>query len=169
MSLSTAESEYVALSACAKLGIWYKGLISDMGLELSITHPIVILSDSRSAIAIASSPVGQVSKHSKHIEQRIHWFKELVVNDKLSIRFIAGEHNIADIFTKNLPYSKFIKFRDSLLQGDHRDLTDIPSQCLSAFITRPAPNGYASSYSCSCCDSSHTFLTKSFYQMMEEL
>ena len=168
VSLSTAESEYVALSACAKLGIWYKGLISDMGVELSITHPIVILSDSRSAIAIATSPVGQVSKHSKHIEQRIHWFKELVVNGKLSVRFIAGEHNIADIFTKNLPAPKFIKFRTSLLEGDQRDLNDIPSQCLSAFLNRPAPLGYGASYSCSCCDSSNTFIT-TFMRMMDEL
>ncbi len=30
VSLSTAESEYVALSACAHFGKWFKGLMSDM-------------------------------------------------------------------------------------------------------------------------------------------
>ena len=159
VSLSTAESEYVALSACAKLGLWYKGLVSDMGLEMSITHPIVILSDSRSAIAIASSPVGQVSKHSKHIEQRIHWFKELVMNGKLSIRFIEGVNNIADIFTKNLAAAKFVKFRDSLLRGDFRSLESVSAVCISAFLTRSAPYGFGAPYTCSCCDSTHSFIT----------
>ena len=159
VSLSTAESEYVALSACAKLGIWYQGLIQDMGIELSITHPIVILSDSQSALNIAQHPVGTVSKYSKHIDQRLHWFRELVQDEKLSVRFVKGEENIADIFTKNLPHRKFTQFRDSLLYGDFRDLRTVPSSCISHFLTRDAPLGYSMHFNCSCCDSTSTYLT----------
>ena len=43
VSLSTAESEYMAISACAQFAKWYKGLVADMGLEMAIYEPIVIL------------------------------------------------------------------------------------------------------------------------------
>ena len=159
VSLSTAESEYVALSACAKLGLWYKGLVISMGVEIAHTYPIVILSDSQSALAIASSPVGAVSKYTKHIAQRLHWFREHIRNGTLNVRFIEGENNIADIFTKNLPKPKFIQFRDKLLKGDFRDLSTIASTCITVFLNRTPPLGYACDIQCSCCDPFYSFVT----------
>ena len=122
VSLSTAESEYVALSECAQFGKWYKGLVTDMGLELAHFRPIVILSDSASAITIAESPVHVINKYSKHIERRVHWFREQVRNDTLRIQFVPGTNNIADLFTKCLGAVVFRKYRDSLLNGDFRVL-----------------------------------------------
>lgn len=168
VSLSTAEAEYVALSACAKLGLWYRGLVGDMGLDVSLALPIVILSDSQSALNIASSPVGSVSKYSKHIDQRVHWFKELIQNGKLNVRFIPGDDNIADIFTKNLPSSKFIKFRDSLLHGDFRNLANTPSECIVKYLSRDYPFGLGTRIPCSCCDSAFSFITTTMKEYLHK-
>ena len=39
VSLRTCESEFVALSLCAQFSKWYKGLISDMGIEIAYCEP----------------------------------------------------------------------------------------------------------------------------------
>ena len=124
VSLSTAESEYVALSACAQFGKWFKGLMSDMGLELSHCKPVVILCDSKSAITIAESPAHIMNKYSKHIERRVHWFREQIRDGTLRVQHVPGTDNIADLFTKCLGAVAFKKYRDSLLRGDFRVLDE---------------------------------------------
>jgi hypothetical protein len=64
---------YVALSACAQFGKWFKGLVADMGLELAHYRPIVILSDFASAITIvlfSSFPL-----YIRHLQykEHMHW------------------------------------------------------------------------------------------------
>ena len=78
VSLSTCESEYVALSSCAQFGKWYRDMVTGIGIESAIISPIHILTDSASARLLAISPVNIQNKYSLHIEQRIHWFRELV-------------------------------------------------------------------------------------------
>ena len=119
VALSVAESEYVAMSNAAQFGIWYTSLLSDMGLEVAIYKPFVLYSDSQSAIHIATSEVEVVHKYSKHISRRVHWFRELLrcTPAKMEVRFIKGEHNVADILTKCLSRDMFRNFRNQLLDG----------------------------------------------------
>ena len=140
VSLSTAESEYMAISASAQFGKWYKGLVGDMGLEMAIYEPIVILTDSRSAQHIANSPIIQVNKYSRHISQRVHWFRELIRDGTLRVHHTPGDENPADIFTKVLGKIKFRKCRDSLLKGDKRVLNTISGlTCiLQAYLHLPS-------------------------------
>ena len=133
VSLSTAESEYMAISASAQFAKWYKGLVADMGLETAIYEPIVILTDSKSAQQIANSDVARVNKYSKHISQRVHWFRELIRDKVIRVNHLPGEDNQADIFTKVLGKTKFRKCRDRLLQGDRRVLRDMQLTCITKF------------------------------------
>ena len=132
VSLSTAESEYMAISAAAQFGKWYKGLVGDMGLELAIYEPMVILTDSKSAMHIANSEVSQVNKYSKHISVRVHWFRELIRDGTLRIHHTPGKTNVADIFTKALARKLFIQCRDTLLHGERCILRNLPG--LKCFI-----------------------------------
>jgi hypothetical protein len=118
VALSTAESEYVAMSTAAQYGKWYMELLKDMGLELAWYEPFVMYSDSKSAMAIAKSRIAIVNKYSKHIERRVHWFRELIRAKVMDVKFVAGTENTADIFTKCLQTTLFRKFRDRLLLGD---------------------------------------------------
>jgi hypothetical protein len=150
------ESEYVALSACAQYGKWYQGLVSDMGIELAYYEPVVILTDSQSARNIANSPINAISKYSKHIEQRVHWFRELIRAGTLRVNFIPGNENIADIFTKCLAKPKFRVFRDRLMQGDFRNHRAIKGMsCIMQYLYRDYRIGTNPS-DCNCHDDSYT-------------
>ncbi|GJT26577.1 retrovirus-related pol polyprotein from transposon TNT 1-94 [Tanacetum coccineum] len=72
-AMSTAEAEYVSLSACC----------------------------AQSAIAISCNPV-QHSK-TKHIDIRYHFIKEHVERGTVEIYFVGTEYQLADLFTKALP------------------------------------------------------------------
>ena len=122
VSLSTCESEYVSLSACAQFGIWFRDLVVGMGIEVVCTTPIHILTDSEAAKNLANSPVNIQNKYSRHIEQRVHWFRELVRDKRLVILHIPGNRNPSDCFTKCLAIRKFDSCRSVLLHGDDRNL-----------------------------------------------
>ncbi|GJW29558.1 hypothetical protein Tco_0046433 [Tanacetum coccineum] len=76
-AMSTAEAEYVSLSACC----------------------------AQSAIAISCNPV-QHSK-TKHIDIRYHFIKEHVEKGTVEIYFVGTEYQLADLFTKALPKERF--------------------------------------------------------------
>ena len=98
-----------------------------MGVEVAVCEPVFILTDSASARHLAHSDVSIINKYSKHIEQRVHWFRELVKNKQLCIAHIPGDQNTSDIFTKCVSYKLFTKYRKELLQGDYSHIRDIPN------------------------------------------
>ena len=60
------------------------------------------------------------NKYSRHIQQRVCWLRELVLDGSIRLAFIEGSDNTADIFTKVLGDKKFKRFRKKLLHGDKR-------------------------------------------------
>ncbi|GJV88957.1 retrovirus-related pol polyprotein from transposon TNT 1-94 [Tanacetum coccineum] len=74
-AMSTAEAEYVSLSACCAQVIWMRTQLLDYGYKY---NRIPMYCDSKSAIAISCNPV-QHSK-TKHIDIRYHFIKEHVEN-----------------------------------------------------------------------------------------
>nr|GFA93263.1 copia protein [Tanacetum cinerariifolium] len=69
-SLSTAESEYVSLSACCAQVLWMRIQLTDYGYHFD---KILIYCDSKSAIAISCNPVQH--SRTKHIAVRYHFIK----------------------------------------------------------------------------------------------
>ena len=49
--------------------------------------------------------------HTNHIEIDFHFVRERVSNDKLNIRFISSQDQLADGFTKALPVKKLDEFK----------------------------------------------------------
>ncbi|GJV67571.1 retrovirus-related pol polyprotein from transposon TNT 1-94 [Tanacetum coccineum] len=72
-ALSTAEAEYVSLSACCAQVIWMRTQLTDYGYHF---NKIPIYCDSKSAIAISCNPVQH--SRTKHIVVRYHFIKEHV-------------------------------------------------------------------------------------------
>nr|GFC45993.1 uncharacterized mitochondrial protein AtMg00810-like [Tanacetum cinerariifolium] len=72
-ALSTAEAEYVSLSACCAQVLWMRTQLTDYGFHF---NKILIYCDSKSAKAISCNTV-QHSK-TKHIAVRYHFIKEHV-------------------------------------------------------------------------------------------
>ena len=105
VALSTAEAEYVALSAATQEAIWLRRLLTDVGESLE--DPIVINEDNQGAIPMAKNPVGHA--RTKHIDICYHLVREGVQNGAIILKYVATGEMIADILMKLLPKHPFQK------------------------------------------------------------
>nr|GFA03797.1 hypothetical protein [Tanacetum cinerariifolium] len=101
-ALSTAEAEYVSLSACCAQFLWMQTQLTDYGFHF---NKILIYCDSKSAIAISCNPVQH--SRTKHIAVRYHFIKEHVEKSTIELYFVKTDYQLADIFIKALPTDHF--------------------------------------------------------------
>ncbi|GJY23234.1 retrovirus-related pol polyprotein from transposon TNT 1-94 [Tanacetum coccineum] len=101
-AMSSAEAEYVALSASCAQVMWMRTQLQDYGFNY---NKIPLYCDSQSAIAISCNPV-QHSRTST-IHTRYHFIKEQVENGIIELYFVRTEYQLADMFTKALPEERF--------------------------------------------------------------
>jgi hypothetical protein len=110
VATSSTEAEYVAAFEAGKDAFYLRQLLADM------LHPqeeaTTLYEDNKSCIAIAYNPV--ITQHSKHIEVRFHYIRQLVKAEQVSLVYIPTAEQIADMLTKPLEKTKFEKFRTSL-------------------------------------------------------
>ncbi|GKA47807.1 hypothetical protein Tco_0740765 [Tanacetum coccineum] len=101
-AMSSAEAEYVALSASCAQVMWMRTQLKDYGFNY---NKIPLYCDSHSAIAISCNPVQH--SRTKHIHTRCHFIKEQVENGIIELYFVRTEYQLADMFTKALPEDRF--------------------------------------------------------------
>nr|GEZ27083.1 hypothetical protein [Tanacetum cinerariifolium] len=101
-TMSSAEAEYVALSASYAQVIWMRTQLQDYGFNY---NKIPLYCDSQSAIAISCNPVQH--SHTKHIHTRYHFIKEHVENGIIELYFVRTEYQLTDMFIKALPEDRF--------------------------------------------------------------
>jgi hypothetical protein len=95
---STMEAEMVAIGLTSMEVIWYHKIFLELNLPLS--SPIPIYSDSQGAVARIMNPV--FSESTKHIDVKWNIAKETIEADRMSLEFVEGSKNISDILTKAL-------------------------------------------------------------------
>ena len=98
ISLSTAESEYVALAEMMKELLYKVALVEEAGIPQS--RPLEIFEDNTAAIAISNNPI--INKKSKHIDLKYHFIKKHIQDRFAQIKYIATKFQEADILTKVL-------------------------------------------------------------------
>ncbi|GKA60532.1 hypothetical protein Tco_0759939 [Tanacetum coccineum] len=101
-SMSTAEAEYVSLSACCAQVLWLRTQLTDYGFHFD---KIPMYCDSKAAIAISCNPVQH--SRTKHIDVRYHFIKEQVEKGIVELFFVGTEYQLADLFTKALSEDRF--------------------------------------------------------------
>nr|GEY40116.1 hypothetical protein [Tanacetum cinerariifolium] len=101
-AMSTAEAEYVSLSACCAQVLWMRTQLMDYGFHF---NKIPIYCDSKSATAISCNPVQH--SRTKHIDVRYHFIKEHVEKGTIELYFVKTDYQLANIFTKALPTDRF--------------------------------------------------------------
>ena len=136
VSLSTAEAEFMALAEASRFALWLKRLLIDFGLEVMATAPALVLGDNKSAQKIAKSPMQQ--KNSRHINRRLFWIKEKILDGTIMVQFVPTNSNISDIGTKGLAKAKFIPFRDFLFNGFAQAWQTTPGFVFDAKMTTVA-------------------------------
>jgi len=103
------KAEYMAISDCCRQAMWITNLFREIGFPISL---ITICGDNQGSLFIGSNPVQE--KQTKHIDICYHYIRECIEDNKVSVVFIPGNDNPADMFTKNLDRLKFVKFREQL-------------------------------------------------------
>ncbi|GJY12808.1 retrovirus-related pol polyprotein from transposon TNT 1-94 [Tanacetum coccineum] len=101
-AMSSAEAEYVALSASCAQVMWMRTQLQDYGFNY---NKIPLYCDSQSAIAISCNPVQH--SRTKHIHTRYYFIKEQVENGIIELYFVRTEYQLADMFTKALSEDRF--------------------------------------------------------------
>nr|GFB49092.1 copia protein [Tanacetum cinerariifolium] len=101
-SMSSAEAEYVSLSACCAQVLWMRTQLTDYGFHFD---KIPMYCDSKAAISISCNPVQH--SRTKHIDVRYNFIKEKVEKGIVELFFVETEYQLADLFTKALPVERF--------------------------------------------------------------
>ncbi|EGD72511.1 hypothetical protein PTSG_11605 [Salpingoeca rosetta] len=103
VALSTAEAEYMAISAAAQDVVFLRQLLMDLGEpEAGATK---MLTDNQAAIAIGNDHV--TKPRTKHIRIRHHFVRELIADGTIVLQHCPGTQMVADALTKALDKQTF--------------------------------------------------------------
>lgn len=78
-----------------------------------VTRTPELFNDNRSTIAMSHNDVHH--QRSKHISLRYHFVREAVAAQTVRLQWLSTEAQVADVLTKSLPSSAFIRIRDVLV------------------------------------------------------
>jgi hypothetical protein len=117
IALSTAESEYIALSQAMREVIPFIRLIVEVNVvfEVNTDKPIMyckVHEDNEACISMVQSP--KFTPRTKHIALKYHHFRSFVDKGLIRISHIGTAEQIADIFTKPLDHNPFEYLRKKL-------------------------------------------------------
>nr|GEW57565.1 copia protein [Tanacetum cinerariifolium] len=102
LAISTIEAEYISAGKACQQAVWMIQALIDYDICLD---NVLIMCDNKGAIDLSKNPVQH--SRTKHIEIRHHFLRDNVQKGNISIKKVAFEYNIADIFTKPLKHKVF--------------------------------------------------------------
>ena len=97
VTLSSTESEYVAMSFAVQEGVYLGMYQREMGVE---SEKVLLLCDNQSAMKIAKNPV--FHNRSKHIGIKFHYVREKVESGEVELHFVPTKAMAADQLTKHV-------------------------------------------------------------------
>eukprot|EP00961_Rhodomonas_salina_P069833 937374-Rhodomonas_salina.2 len=106
-TLRPAEAEFVAASLCGQEVIYLRAMLRGFGFEQH--GPTTIFEDNASCIAMSHNPVKP--EHSRHIDTRLYFLRDMVRDKVLRLEKCAGTQNVADALTKSVPGPTLAKHR----------------------------------------------------------
>ena len=110
VATSTAEAEYMAVSACVKEALWIRNFLGS--LLQSTWNEVPILNDNQATLRMIND-LNSVSR-SKHIDIQHHFVRERAVRGEVKFHYCPTDIMLADYLTKVLPSSRFEEIRDAL-------------------------------------------------------
>jgi hypothetical protein len=108
---SSAEAEYIAGADTAKSIVYLRQLLEHLGCPQ--VKPTRLLMDNQAAMSIAMQDSN--NQRRKHIDVKHHFLREQVLSGTIVLIWTPTAEQIADIFTKPLPFAAFIRHRRSIL------------------------------------------------------
>ena len=121
MTLSSCESEYIAVCECAKQVVWMRRLLKELGREQKETT--VIFCDNQAAKALTENPIHH--DRTKHIDMQYHYTRDLVEGGFVVVKHVPAVDEQADFLTKEYIGKNFRRLRDWVMgmkeEADGRD------------------------------------------------
>ena len=110
MAQSTAEAEFTATSTVVNQALWLRKVLVDLNMKQERCTELFV--DNQAAISISNNPVfhGKI----KHFNIKLFFIREVQKEGTVSLIYCKSELQLADIFTKPLPRSKFEFLREKL-------------------------------------------------------
>ena len=118
ITLSTTESEYVALSQSLRDVIPLMALLRELKrtTQFEPTIPTIhctVHEDNQGCIDLVETP--RMRPRTKHIALKYHHFRKHVKDGTVNVKYVETDRQIADIFTKALSDAKFVTLRRMMM------------------------------------------------------
>ncbi|UYV82114.1 hypothetical protein LAZ67_21000904 [Cordylochernes scorpioides] len=101
VTLSSTESEYIALCEAGKEAVYLRALLDEMGFGELLNGPTVLKTDNQGAQQLARNPVYHA--RTKHIDIKWHFIRSICSDGLVEVVHTPTQENVADILTKGLP------------------------------------------------------------------
>ncbi|XP_060200096.1 secreted RxLR effector protein 161-like [Lycium barbarum] len=102
VSLSTTKAEYMAAAEAVKEAMWLKGLVSELS---RVQHEPTLKYDSHSAIHLIKNQ--RFHDHTKHIDIRFHFIRNVVEQGTVKVLKVDTKDNATDVLTMVVTLVKF--------------------------------------------------------------
>jgi hypothetical protein len=111
VTTSTTEAEYYAAADATKEALWLRSLLHEIGFSQK-DKPTLIQMDNQPAERLMDGPANHM--RTKHFHVDAHFVCERVADKEVYFKYVRSADNIADIFTKQLPYPQHARLRKRL-------------------------------------------------------
>ena len=111
VSLSSAESEFIAASQCGQEVVYLREILKGFGAEQE--NCTRVFEDNQACIAMSENTVHR--ERSRHIDVRKYYVRELVEDKLIKLMPCGTKEMTADALTKSLPYPSFRTHRNTML------------------------------------------------------
>ena len=114
------ESEYISLSMAMRSLVYLRGLlfeidsVFDLKLGDRISTMSTVFEDNTPALTLATTDPPRMTPRSKSLAVKYHWFRSKLSPTTIVIKHVGTHDNVADIFTKALPFEAFARHRKTL-------------------------------------------------------
>ena len=103
VAFSTTEAEFMTLTEATKEALWLQGLIGEVVVKQAT---VPVFNDSQSAIYLSKNQ--GFYERKKHLDIWLHFIRDIVASEKVSIKKIYTEDNPVDFLTKTVSSIKFL-------------------------------------------------------------
>ena len=101
--LSVTEAEAMAGVHCVQDMLFIWEVITSMGLKVKL--PMVIWCDNKGAVDLANN--WSANGRTRHVSTKLNFLRDLKEEGVVQMKWISGEMNCSDLFTKNLGRTAF--------------------------------------------------------------
>ena len=110
VALSSMEAEYIGACEFARIGVWLRRSLDEVGFPQAEATPLGC--DNKSAIIFGNDAI--VQNRSRHIDTRYHYIREVINENKVALFYQPTSEIPADILTKPLGVGAFKKCRATM-------------------------------------------------------